>query len=71
VLVLYTDGVSEARRADGAFFDEENIRRIIGSAPQDASADAIADGLVAAALSFQDDDARDDIAVLAVRAIGR
>jgi serine phosphatase RsbU (regulator of sigma subunit) len=65
VVVLYTDGVTEARR-DGEFFDDERlvaaIRRLHGVGAQE-----MADGLVAEVLEFQRGDARDDIAVVVVR----
>ena len=65
VVVLYTDGVTEAR-CDREFFDDERllgaIARLEGTAAQ-----AMADGLVAEVLDFQQGDARDDIAVVVIR----
>ena len=67
VVVLYTDGVTEARR-DGAFFNDERllgaIRRLDGVGAQDT-----ADGLVAEVLDFQRGEARDDIAVVVLRVL--
>ncbi len=64
VVVLYTDGVIEARR-DREFFADEGLHgallTVAGSAQQ------IADGVVAAALDFQQGDAHDDIAVVVIR----
>jgi sigma-B regulation protein RsbU (phosphoserine phosphatase) len=65
VVVLYTDGVTEARY-DGEFFDDDRLRAVIaGAAGLDAQ--RIADGIVAAALDFQHGDARDDMAVVVVK----
>ena len=66
VVVLYTDGVTEARRADG-FFGQDRLRAVIADAAGLAAQD-IADTIVAAAVDFQDGYARDDIAVLVIRA---
>ncbi len=65
-LVLFTDGVLEARRGD-EFFGEDRITEIlqqsIGSSTQE-----IATTLSDAAIDFQDGHTRDDIAVLVLRA---
>jgi phosphoserine phosphatase RsbU/P len=67
-IVLYTDGVVEARR-DREFFDDDRLRATVaGLAGGGAGAQQVADGIVAAALDFQAGDARDDIAVVVVRA---
>jgi sigma-B regulation protein RsbU (phosphoserine phosphatase) len=62
LLVLCTDGVTEARSGD-EFLGEARLRAAIeycdGSGPQ-----AVADGIVDVALAFQDGTARDDMAVL-------
>jgi sigma-B regulation protein RsbU (phosphoserine phosphatase) len=65
VLVLYTDGVTEARR-NGEFFEHDRLRATI-AAVADRHAQAIADAIVASALAFQDDVARDDIALLVLK----
>ncbi len=65
VVVLYTDGVTEARR-DGDFFDDERLIAAIGRL-YGAGAQELADGLVAEVLEFQRGDARDDIAVVVIR----
>ncbi len=65
IVVLYTDGIPEARYA-GEFFDDERLRTTIAEA---AGGDAqhIADRVVAAALDFQRGEARDDMAVVVVK----
>jgi serine phosphatase RsbU (regulator of sigma subunit) len=66
VLVFYTDGVSEARSPDGAFFGEERIERILRSSVGfDAS--ALAGRIENAVLKFQENGSRDDVAVLVLR----
>ena len=65
-LVFYTDGVLEARSPDGAFFGEERLLALLRSSA-DLNASTIADRIEAAALSFQANDPRDDIAVLVLR----
>jgi sigma-B regulation protein RsbU (phosphoserine phosphatase) len=64
-MVLYTDGVTEARRAD-AFFGEAGIARVLGACAG-LTAQQVADAVVAAALDFQYGLPRDDIAVVVVR----
>ncbi|MEA2973161.1 MAG: hypothetical protein QOG82_1619 [Actinomycetota bacterium] len=64
-LVLYTDGVVEARAPDGTFADgllEDVLRRTHGQ-----PADAVAAAVEAAMLDFQGGSPRDDMAVLVVR----
>jgi PAS domain S-box-containing protein len=65
-LVLYTDGVLEARDASGAFFGEERLRTLLADCPGCPSAE-IAERIEAAVLEFQDGSPRDDIAILVVR----
>jgi sigma-B regulation protein RsbU (phosphoserine phosphatase) len=64
-VVLYTDGVSEARQG-GSFFGEAGIAEVAG-ASAGRPAQAVADAVVAAALDFQHGPARDDIAVVVVK----
>jgi phosphoserine phosphatase RsbU/P len=65
VVVLYTDGVTEARR-DGDFFDDERLVAAIRRLER-LGAQEMADGIVAEVLEFQRGDARDDIAVVVIR----
>ncbi len=65
MMVLYTDGVVEARR-NGEFFDEERLRAAVLSATT-MDAQHVANTVVAAAIEFQEGDPRDDIAVVAIK----
>ena len=64
VLVLHTDGVTEARRGD-IFFGEDRLRDMVMKG--DGTAQEIADGLVDHVLDFQEGDPRDDMAVVVLR----
>ena len=65
-LVFYTDGVTEARSPDGAFFGEERLLSLLrASAGCDAS--SLAARLESAVLDFQENASRDDMAVLVLR----
>jgi sigma-B regulation protein RsbU (phosphoserine phosphatase) len=68
VLVLYTDGVTEARHQGGAFLDDEGLEALVGDAPADLSAQELANLVVEHALAFQEGVPRDDIAVVVLRA---
>ena len=65
-LILYTDGVVEARSPDGLFFGEERLKAILhSSVALDAS--TIAGRIEDAVLNFQEQALRDDVAVLVLR----
>jgi len=64
VLLLHTDGVTDGRDADGAFYGEDRLGRLLAGLP--VTAESLVDGLVADVLAFQDQQARDDIAVVAL-----
>lgn len=66
LVVVFTDGVPEAR-AGAEFFDDERIRAVVDTVAKEP-AGAIADALVGAALDFQSGIARDDLAVLVLKA---
>lgn len=63
-LVLYTDGVTEGRRGD-EFYGESRLRASVAGGA--GSAATLAEGVLADVLQFQLGDARDDIAIVAVR----
>jgi sigma-B regulation protein RsbU (phosphoserine phosphatase) len=64
-LVLYTDGVSEARAGEG-FFDDDRAEALIAELAKGDAA-TIAAGLADAAVAFQHGHTRDDIAVVALK----
>jgi serine phosphatase RsbU (regulator of sigma subunit) len=64
-VVLYTDGVSEAR-SDGEQFGDRQFVEVL-TALSDASAQAIADGLTSASHAFGRDALEDDAAVFVLR----
>lgn len=63
-LVVYTDGVTEARNAEGEFFGDERMYNALTGASY--SAQAMVDALVDAVLDFQGGPS-DDIAVVVIR----
>ncbi len=67
-LVLYTDGVIEARAPDGSFAD--GLLEAVLSRTHGQPADAVAAAVEAAMLEFQGGHPRDDMAVLVIRAPG-
>lgn len=67
-LLLYTDGVSEARR-DGGFFGESGIAAGMARCSSEPSTQRLLDHLLQDILDFADGRARDDIAMLAIRKV--
>jgi sigma-B regulation protein RsbU (phosphoserine phosphatase) len=67
-LVFYTDGVIEGRGAN-VTFDEDGLRRLLADCAG-AGADAIAARVEDAAVAAQENNPRDDIAVLVLRVAG-
>ncbi len=66
-MVFYTDGVTEARSPDGSFFGEERLRQFVGAHAHEHAA-LLAAELKNVVLNFQEGYARDDLAVLVLRA---
>jgi sigma-B regulation protein RsbU (phosphoserine phosphatase) len=66
-LVLYTDGVTEARSPDGEFFGDERLRHLLSSC-SGLDAAGIAARIKNVVLDFQEGYPRDDVAVLVLRA---
>lgn len=64
-LVMYTDGVTEARGESGDFGEEAFRRLLAGCAGMDAA--AIAERIESAVLEFQGGNPRDDIALIVLR----
>ena len=65
VMVLYTDGVTEARGPDGMFGSDQLAAILASCAGLDAK--SVAARIESAALEIQEGSPRDDIAILAVR----
>lgn len=65
IVVLYTDGVTEAHHRNQALFGEERLIEVIGRADNDV--DAVADDIVAAVTDYGPAEPRDDLAVVVVQ----
>ena len=65
-IVLYTDGVTEARSPDGSFFGEERLHSLLHSCAG-LTAPAIAEKIKAEISEFQDGHPHDDLAILVLR----
>src|SRR5215217_4715601 len=68
-LVLYTDGVVEARSPDGLFFGEKRLMALLRSSVT-LGASTIAGRIESAVLNFQEQAPRDDVAALVLRVPG-
>ncbi len=66
-LVLYTDGITEARSPEGGFFGEGRLRRLLGTCAG-CDAAAFAERIKDDVLDFQEGEPHDDLAVLVLRA---
>ena len=66
LLVLATDGVTEARDRAGTLFGMDRLMDVI-AANRDAAPSAVVDGIIDAIQGFVPDGLRDDVAVLAAR----
>jgi PAS domain S-box-containing protein len=65
-LVLYTDGITEARSPDGEFFGEGRLRQLLSSCVG-SDAGTFAGRIKDTVLDFQEGSPRDDLAVLVLR----
>lgn len=68
-LVLYTDGVTEARSPDGEFAPELLAEALAGI--DDLTATNIVERVESEVLAFEHGEQRDDIAILAMRCVGQ
>lgn len=68
MVFFYTDGVTEARRSDGRLLGGAGLRRLVHRCAG-ADARAAAHYLEREVLSYQDDEPRDDLAVVVVRVL--
>ncbi len=66
VMVLYTDGVTEARAPNGKLFGGWKLRKLLSQCVG-LEADAVAERLATTVLEYQNDVPRDDIAILVLR----
>jgi sigma-B regulation protein RsbU (phosphoserine phosphatase) len=66
MMVLYTDGVTEARGVDG-FYGSDRLAMAVGS-PEHLTAQDVADAVLADVVGFQRGRLRDDIAILVIEA---
>ena len=68
ILLLYTDGVTEARPAPGGDpFDDDRLVATLADC-HGLGADAVVDRIISTVLAYADGDTGDDTAVLVVRA---
>ena len=66
--VLYTDGVTEAARADQEMFGEERLARLVESLPRDFAAREVVEAILRDVHQFLGDtEAGDDITVMVLR----
>ncbi len=68
LVVLYTDGLVEARNAAGDFFGEERLARYLRHHHQEAAEGFLA-GLLKAAARFAGGDIQDDVALMVVKVV--
>jgi serine phosphatase RsbU (regulator of sigma subunit) len=66
-ILLYTDGVTEARSPDGAFFGEDRLRALLRSR-QNEDAATLAANIKQEVRAFQQDAPRDDLTIMVLRA---
>ena len=66
MMVLYTDGVTEARGVNG-FYGTDRLATLVATAPA-PTADALADALLADVVGFQQGRLHDDVALLILEA---
>jgi len=66
MMVLYTDGVTEARGVDG-FYGPARLAAVVGSGDR-PTADEVAGAVLADVVAFQRERLRDDVAILVVEA---
>jgi PAS domain S-box-containing protein len=68
VVVMYTDGVTEAHYRGQELFGEDRLMQIVASAPPDI--DELADRIVDAVIAYGPSEPRDDLAVIVVEIEG-
>jgi sigma-B regulation protein RsbU (phosphoserine phosphatase) len=63
-LVVFTDGVPEARRGEEEFYGDERIAALLGDGPAEEAAGPLCDRIIAAVDAFQNGNLADDVTVL-------
>jgi len=66
-LVVFSDGVPEARRADDEFYGDERLAALLARLPAGTAPDAACAGIAAAVQEFQGQTLADDVTVLALQ----
>ncbi len=70
-VVFYTDGLTEAARADGEMFGEERLVNLFGALPAELSARELVERTLAGLRAFLGDaEAGDDVTVMVLRVLG-
>jgi len=69
-LVMYTDGITEARAGDATFGADGILAALVGAAGDGAGAEAIAARVESAVVPFSQGDPRDDMALMVLAAAG-
>jgi phosphoserine phosphatase RsbU/P len=64
LLVVYTDGITEARNRQNDLYGDERLRAFLAGSRR--SATVLVDGLLDEVMGFQSQEARDDIALVAI-----
>ena len=68
ILVFTSDGATDARRADGTFFDAAGVEQVVRNLPQDLSARDMVQRIVEAVQAVTGDrQAHDDVTVVVVK----
>ncbi len=68
VVVMYTDGITEAHHRAQELFGEERLMDVVRDAPR--GVDAVADDILAAVTAYGPSDPRDDLAVIVLEISG-
>jgi sigma-B regulation protein RsbU (phosphoserine phosphatase) len=69
-IVFYSDGITEAARADGEFFGDREFQRLLAAEPAQP-ADSFVTSLVDAARRWVGADFADDVTIVVTDAVGR
>ena len=70
VVVLYTDGISEATNRDGELYGEERLYALLDALPRGLPARAVTERMLDAVRGFLDQvEAQDDITIVVLRVL--